>query len=369
MSYYVRTISDKVGWKDFLSLPAAIYKNDPNWIPQLNLEVKRVLNSAKNPYFNNASLKLYICYSDNKPVSRSIMVINRQHWEKWNKKAAFFGYFESLNDSTAVRYLFDKIETDCRSLGAEYLEGPFNPNHYSELGILIDNFEESQMFFETYNPDYYSQLLSDAGFSELFKFHTRINRHMAATIKKASGRAGSGADDKNITIRKFNIMRMNRDLEKMREINNDAFENNLYFLPLSRDEYKFSAKFLFLVTSPRLIFFAEFKGEPVGVIQCVINFNRLIKSYKGIILPWNLPALLVKKNRAKELVIFTVAIKKAFQHTEVSAMMINSVKTIFRKYPVVSTTWISDENKSVIYISELFEMKPYKHFVIYSKPV
>src|SRR5665647_816791 len=151
MSYYVRTISDNAGWKDFLSLPYHIYKDDPNWIPQLNSEVKRVLNPKKNPYFKNASLRMYVCYSDNVPVSRSIMVINRQYWAKWNRKSAFFGYFESYNDHEAVKCLFFQIEEECRSLGAEYLEGPFNPNHYSEMGIQIDNFNFDPIFFETHN--------------------------------------------------------------------------------------------------------------------------------------------------------------------------------------------------------------------------
>jgi len=367
MSYYVRNISDNVGWKDFLSLPYSIYKDDPNWIPQLNSEVKRVLNSAKNPYFKNASLKLYVCYSDNKPVSRSIMVINRQHWTKWNKKAAFFGYFESFNDVEAVKYLFSEIEGECKSAGAEYLEGPFNPNHYSELGILTDNFKIDPIFFETHNPPYYSQLLNETGFSEIFQIHTRINTNISDTFSKGININDTGDSGKSISIRKFNIWKMKRDLEILREINNDAFEGNPYFLPLTMDEYKFSSRFLFFVTTPGLILFAEYKGQPVGAFQCVINFNRLIKPLKGRIMPWDLPALFLKRNSLKELVIFTVGIKKAFRNTRISAMLIKSAEKIFQKYSTVSTTWTYDENKAIIHIGELFEMKPHKHFGIFSK--
>jgi len=369
MSYSAREISGKEGWKDFLSIPLEIYRDDPNWVAPQFSEVRRVLNPTKNPYFANASLRVYVCYSDDKPVCRSIMVINRLHWSKWNKKSAFFGFFESINDIIAVKCLFDRIETDCRTLGAEYLEGPLNPNHYSELGILIDNFDASPVFFETYNPPYYSHLLDETGFSEICRFHTRINNNISATLSKSVRRSDPGVVDKDLTIRKFNILRLNRDLEIMLEINNDAFENNWYFLPLTREEYKFSAKFLFFVTTPGLILIAEYKGQPVGAIQCVINFNRLIKPFKGRIMPWNLPGLLLKRNGVKELVIFTVGIKKAFQHTGVSALMIKSAIKILQKYSTVSTTWISDENKAVIHISELFEMKPYKHFGIYSKPL
>lgn len=367
MSFSVKEITETVGMNDFLSIPSEIYRNDPNRVaPQLS-EIMRILNPSLNPYFKNASLRIYVCYADGKPVCRSIMVINPLHWMKWKKKPAFFGFFESIDDSNAVNYLFGKIEADCREAGAEYLEGPFNPNHYSELGILVDNFNSVPAFFEPYNPPYYPQLLNKAGFSELSILHTRHNNNIDATLSK-NIRIADLPDEKNgYTIRKFNIFRIRRDLEIMREINNDAFENNWYFLPLTREEYKFSAKFLFLVTIPGLIRIVEYKGKPAGVIQCVLNFNKLIKPYEGRMKWWNLLGLLSKRKKLKELIIFTVGVKNEFRHSPVLSMIVKSTLKIFQNYSTLSTTWLSDENKGVIHFSELLGMKPYKHFAIYSK--
>jgi hypothetical protein len=49
--------------------------------------------------------------------------------------------------------------------------------------------------------------------------------------------------------------------------------------------------------------------------------------------------------------------------------MIPPAIKIIQKYSSISSTWMSDDNKSIIHISELIEMKPYKHFGIYSKPL
>jgi hypothetical protein len=366
MSYFVREIKEKSGMDDFLSLPSEIYRNDPNHIvPQLS-EIKRVLNPLKNPYFTNASLNIYVCYSLGKPVCRAVMVINRLHWQKWKRKSAFFGFFESVDDSDAASYLFRKIESYARASGAEYLEGPFNPNHYSELGILLDNFNSAPIFFESYNPPYYSVLLKEAGFSELCKFHTRINNNFSDTLVKKIKDSHRPSGKNDITIRKFNIFRFKRDLEILREINNDAFENNWYFLPLSRKEYLFSAKFLFFVTNPGLILIAEYKGQAVGAVQCVINFNCLIKSLNGRIRPWNIPGLLLRKRNIKELIIFTGAVKKSFRNTRVSALLFRNMLRIFRNCTSLATTWISDENLGA-HLDKLFELRPDKHFAIFSK--
>jgi hypothetical protein len=366
MSFLVRDIMLQDGIEDFLSLPLKIYKDNPNRIIPQNSELRRVLNPLKNPYFKKASLKIYVCYSSGKPVSRAIMVINLNHWTRWNKKSAFFGFFESFEDINAVRFLFEKIESDCRSAGAEFLEGPFNPNHYSELGILTDNFNCPPAFFETYNPSYYPNLLKAAGFDECCRFHTRKNSSISSTLTKKYKCSNDEVTSKHITIRKFNIFRFKRDLGILREINNDAFENNTFFLPLSIEEYKFSAKYLFLVTRPGLIIIAEHNGIPVGAAQFVIDINNLLRIYNGSIRAWQIPLFLWKRRKIKELVIFTAGVKKTFRKTRVFSVMLKSAVKIFRNYSAISTTWISDENLGTN-LDDLLEMKPDKHFAIFSK--
>jgi hypothetical protein len=366
MSFIVKQITEKEGMNDFLSVPMEIYRNDPNWIAPLQSEIRRVLDTDKNPYFINATLRIYVCYQDAIPVSRAILVINQLYWRKWNRKSSFFGFFESVNDRIAVKCLFDKIEADSRASGAQYLEGPFNPNHYSELGILTDSFDSAPLFFETYNPDYYSSLLEEAGFSELKKLHTMINYHISSTIKNKYRSSDFKISGNVITIRKLNIFRFKRDLEILREINNDAFENNQFFLPLSGKEYNYSAKHLFFVSRPGLILIAEHKGKPVGAAQFVINLNRLTGPCKGRIMPWNIPGFLLKRRHLKELVVFTVAVKKAYRHTRVFSVMLKSAIKIFASYSTLATTWISDDDLSEN-LTHLLDLKPYKHFTIFSK--
>ena len=366
MSFLVKEIITQDGLDDFLSVPQEIYRNDPNWIAPQQSEIRRVLDPVKNPYFLNASLKIYVCYFDGKPVCRSIMVINHLYYTKWNKKSAFFGFFESPDDCNAVKCLFEKIEADCRTAGAEYLEGPFNPNHYSELGILLDDFSSSPVFFDTYNPSYYPELLKEVGFSQSNLFHTRINNDISATLSKKYHTSHKDTFSKDITVRKFNIFRFRRDIAILRDINNDAFYNNKFFLPLSMKEYLFSAKYLFLVTRPGLIMIAEYKGEPVGAAQFVINFNSLLKSYNGKIRLRHVPGLLWRRRNIKDLIIFTAGIKKEYRNKRVFALILRSAVKIFRKFSTIRTTWISDENLGNS-LASLLEMSTSKHFAIYSK--
>lgn len=137
--------------KEFVKLPSQIYKNDKNWVPPLNSEIKRILDIRHNPYFINKKLQLYNCYK-NKIIIARIALIIPSYNDSASLRSAQFGFLESLNDRGAVNELFNYIENECKKYKIEVLEGPFNPNYYSELGMQASNFGTKQSFFQTYNP-------------------------------------------------------------------------------------------------------------------------------------------------------------------------------------------------------------------------
>ncbi len=141
MDYEIKGVSDTKQLNDFIALPYIIYNDDPHWVPPIKSELKRTLSLEKNPYFSDTTLQLFNCYKTGEICSQVAIIINKQHQQKYGEKTAFFGFFESINDPTAVVYLFEKIEQYCIFNGIESIEGPFNPNHYSELGLKADQFD------------------------------------------------------------------------------------------------------------------------------------------------------------------------------------------------------------------------------------
>lgn len=352
---------------DFLKLPFQIYANDKNWVAPLTSEIKRILNKKLNPYFSDADLALFICYQNSEPVARAIAVVNRKYWERWNRKSAFFGFFESINNQLATNCLFARIEQYCTEHGAEMLEGPFNPNHYSELGLLTENFDSPPVFLETYNPSCYPDLLLNSGFSPAKKIHTRINYDSANYV--TNNCKVIQLKDNDFRVRHFKLWRFRSELEKIRVVNNDAFYENPYFLPLSTEEYSFSAKLMFLITSPKLITIIEYRNEPVGVVQCVLNINKILKPLNGKPGLTGFLKFIIGRLSIKEVVIYTVAIKKEFQKSPAASIIYNSLCQVAEKYQVMATTWMSDDNIRAIKSAEKLGIKPYKWFTLYNKKI
>lgn len=369
MNYSVFSVSNSRQMKDFLGLPFVIYRDDPNWAAPISSEVRRTLDEKLNPYFANARLKLFVCYKNGSPVSRAAVIINRLHQEKFGTRSAFFGFFESLNDPDAVYHLFQAVESYCRDRGVELLEGPFNPNHYSQLGIQVNQFETPSTFFQPYNPRYYVKLLEDYGFFESARFETRKNENIGDYVLGRYGNRAVSFNTGNYRVRSFSMADFNNELERIREVNNDAFSSNWHFLPLSKEEYLFSAKYLHLVTEPHLIMIVENQREPVGVLHCVLDINPLLAKMKGKPGPLKYYRFLRERKKVRKLVIFSVAIKKAYQRTRVYSLLLKEFCRVVLKYQTLETTWMSEDNIPAVKAAEHFALKPDKRFVIYKKKI
>jgi hypothetical protein len=64
VSLEIRPAATARDMRDFLRLPFRIYRRDPNWVPPVVSEVRRVLDPDRNPYFAEATLRLLISGRD-----------------------------------------------------------------------------------------------------------------------------------------------------------------------------------------------------------------------------------------------------------------------------------------------------------------
>jgi hypothetical protein len=368
MGYQVKPVRTPGEWADFLELPFSLYKDDPLWVAPLRSEVTKALDSDSNPYFRGVALEKFVCYRDGQPVSRSIAVVSPRHWERFGEKAAFFGFFESENDPEAVCQLFAAIETYSTAKGARTLKGPFNPNHYSELGLLVENFE-TPAFFEPYNPVWYADLLRAAGFRAVTRLHTRVIRDTTALETKAKRleEIVQRARKAGYSIRPFRLLHIPSELERIREIYNDAFDGNWHFLPLSKEEYRYSANAMFLITNPSLVQFIEYKGKPVGVLHLVLNINPVLQALRGRLRPSSLFYFLRKRFFIDEVVLYAVGIKKDFQRTAAIHCFVWAFCRTAQRFKTAYCTWMTEGNKSAIQSAESVGFEPYKWFDIFEK--
>lgn len=351
----------------FLNLSGRIYAGDPYYIPPIGSYVKDTLDADKNPYFRNSSLRLFLCLRNGIAVARTAIVINCLYLQSAGEKIAFFGFFEAENDPQAVSALFRHAGQYCKVMGATVLEGPYNPNHYSDLGLQTEAFDKPPAFFQTHNPPYYESLLASAGFTRSFEIHTRKNTGIKQFVERNFGGTFSSASESGFRARQLNLNNLGEELERVRDVYNDAFASNWRFLPVSAEEYAFSAKYIKYVTSPELNIIVEKDGIPHGVLQCVYDINPLMMSLRGVPMPLFYLNFMRKRKKSRNLIIYAGGVRKSARHSEVTRLLFDALCRISLGFDSLETTWMYDDNSPAVRIAEALGLIRDRTFWILSK--
>ncbi|MBK7447474.1 MAG: hypothetical protein IPJ45_15935 [Ignavibacteria bacterium] len=267
----------------------------------LRFDVKNNLDEKKNPFYKHSKIKLWLAKKNGEIVGRIAGIINDNHNKFHNDKVGFFGFYECINDKNVSKMLFDKAAEFIKENGMDILRGPMNPSTNDECGLLVEGFNKSPVMLMTYNPEYYPQLLEDYGFvkaKDLLAFWITSDvvndEAMMAKLKRVSDLI---LKKENITIRNVNMKDFKNEVQRIREVYNDAWELNWGFVPMTEDEFNFIANNLKLVVDPDYIEFAEINGKPVGFSLALPDVNQAIKGMNGKLFPFGFIKFLLNKKK------------------------------------------------------------------------
>ena len=147
----------------FLEVSYGIYGDDPHWVAPLLMDLKKVFTDA-NPLFEHAEMQMWVATRDGRDVGRIAGILDHNHNKVTKDQAAFFGFFECVDDAAVSRQLFAKVIEWARDKGMKRVLGPMNPTTNDECGLLVEGFDSAPVIMMTYNPRYYLPLVEAEGF-------------------------------------------------------------------------------------------------------------------------------------------------------------------------------------------------------------
>jgi hypothetical protein len=134
---YVSTEQDR---KTFIQFLYNHYKGDPHWVPPLLMQQKELLDTKRNPFYNDAEIALFTGYIGDRPAGRIAAIHNRAYNRFQGVNVGFFGFFECENNQSLANLLFRVTCDWLRNLGCVRILGPMNPGLLDEIGIQVDGF-------------------------------------------------------------------------------------------------------------------------------------------------------------------------------------------------------------------------------------
>lgn len=356
----------------FLRVSYRIYRDDPYWVAPLLFDLKKVFTD-ENPLFDHAEMAMWVAVCDGKDVGRIAGIFDRTYNRVQKDKVAFFGFFECINDAAVSRRLFEAVFAWVRQQGALRVLGPMNPTTNDECGLLVDGFNSPPFFMTTYNPRYYVDLLVAEGFykaKDLLAFHLDFSRCPIDRLARIAGQTRKRHPEMKFTA--ISKTTLKRDLPKMKEVYNAAWQDNWGFVPMTDAEIDFMASRLKPLLVEGAVWVVESPTEPVGFMLGLPDYNLALQPLQGClftprilgflpyILGWKYPL------RCR---ILTLGVKEKFRNRGIEAVMLTEAfKTGFKVgVKEAEASWILEDNTMMCRLLESFGGKVYKTYRLYQR--
>ncbi len=278
----IRRVECKAELKEFVSFPHSLYRDDPAYVPQLNIQQLDFL-SRKNPFFRHSDATYFLAYENGKVVGRVAAIINRNHLEKYNDQTGFFGFFDVYENPDVARRLLDHAVNWLKKQKIKRVVGPENFTTNDSCGILVDGYYEPPVFMLPYNKPYYKTLLEDYGFQalmELYHYRVRFYDWGKAFYQKFTW-IEKRLQASGITIRYVNLKKLDKELEILRYLYNQSNEGNWGFVPLTEEEFYYMAQDLKKIAESESLLIAEKNGQPIGYMISLPDFNMVLKKIRN----------------------------------------------------------------------------------------
>jgi len=354
----------------FIAFPYDLHRGDPLWVPQLRMDVRTLLSTKKNPFFQHAEATYFLARRNGKLVGRIAAIKNDAHNKEHGDKVGFYGFFESINDQQVADALFREAAAWVRGKGFDTLRGPMNPSVNDDCGLLVDGFETPPTLMMPHNPRFYVELTERAGFRKAMDLICYQSTGTEMPERLVRG-AKLVAQRKGITLRMLDMKRFNEEVELVKQLYNAAWEKNWGFVPLTDAEIDHLAKQLKPVVVPDLICFAEKDGQPIGFAVALPDLNQALKhNPSGGLFPGILKVLWYARKVHRVRILLLGALKE-YRGTGVDALMYAWIweKGTAKGYNWGEAGWILENNAAMNNAIERLGFRPYKTYRIYDKAV
>jgi GNAT superfamily N-acetyltransferase len=357
--------------KKFIKLPWKIYKNDANWVPPLISEIKKKMDTRINPFFKHSNVSCFLAYRDDRIVGRVVSIVDYSHNSFHREKTGFFGMFECFEDYNCAHALLEAVRRRLRTNGMNLMRGPVNLSMNDECGFLIERFDSPPVFMMTYNPEYYLDFMERYGMTKAKDLYAYLNEGIIKTPERLDKIAEHARQQQNVHIRPLNMKRFKEEADKIKQIYNEARENNWGFVPMTAADMDFLAANLKRIAIPELILFAEINKRPVGISVTVPNYNEALIHMNGRMDPISIIKLLYYRKKIKGLRSLIMGVLNEYRLTGLPVLLfMETAKAAGRLgFEWCEKSWNLEDNHFNNKFDETIGGRLYKKYRIYEKPI
>lgn len=320
------TIKEVKTWKDginFTEFPNKMYKKNPYYVPALSLDERNVFNEKKNPVFEYCEAKRWLAYKDQKIVGRIAGIINHKLNDAYQTKIGRFTRIDMIDDIEVTTLLIDTVTKWVKEKGMTKLIGPIGFTDLDRQGMLVDGFDQLNMFITIYNHPYYMKHLEALGFvkdvdwtEKQIMWPTEVPEKVKRGADIARKRYGYEL------IKCKNKKEVFKYIYEAFDMYNVAF-NELYgFFPITQKVMDYYIKQMIQLVQLNYLWFVKDKeGKIVGFTVIMPSLAEANKKNNGHLFPFGWLRLLRSMKKYDVIDLYFIAIDPKHQGHGIIAMI------------------------------------------------
>jgi hypothetical protein len=328
MSVEIRPVVGKKALKAFVRFPYSIYRDDPCWVPPLDMDDLNTLSKDKNPAFEYCEADYWMAYKDGKAVGRVAGIINNRVVEKWGKKYARFSWIDFIDDFEVASALVKTVEDWAKSKGMEGLQGPLGFTDLDKEGMLIEGFDQLGTYATGFNKPYYAPFMERLGFTkdvDWIEFRVKTPDSIPEKIQRVgdliSKRTGVRVYEwksKKEMVKKFG--------GQIFELIDEAYDELYGTCPLTEEQVQFYIDTYLGFADGRFVKLLVDQDEKlIGFGITMPSLSEAARKAQGRLFPLGWYYFLKALKHPEVIDMYLVAIKKEYQERGVVALIMNSL--------------------------------------------
>ncbi len=280
------TLYHKGDVQKFVQFPYDLYQHHPLWVPPLLSAEKTILNPRKHPYYAHSEADFFVAESEGQVLGRMAMLENHNANAFTNKKAAFFGYFDVVQDIEVARLLFDTGREWAHKRQLNEIMGPRGVTGF-DGSVLVEGFEHRPALTMPYNYPYYDAFIKDSGYAKDFDLLSGYRLADAKLSERFYQVAERIKKRRNFWIKTFQSKKELRAwLPRMLKAHHEAMDGLVTYYPPTEAEKTQTIKTVSMIIDPSLIKLIMQDATIAGFVLAYPDIRDGLRKAKGRLWPF-----------------------------------------------------------------------------------
>lgn len=339
MSIEIKEIISKSDLKKFIRFPYKLYKNNPYWVPSLDMDEMNNLLKEKNAAFEFCEARYWMAFKDGEAVGRIAGLINNRANECWKENRIRFGWIDYIDDEEVAKALLNTVEQWGKEKGLDEIHGPLGFTDMDREGMLVYGFDELGTYATIYNHDYYPVLIEKLGYekdTDWLQFEYQVPKEEPVKLKKIADLVAKRYNVHTLKAKTTKELKANAD--QIFSVLNQSFMPLYGFAPLSERQIElFTKQYISYINPEYISCVMSENNEMLGFGITLPSLSIATQKAHGRIFPFGWWHLLKALKHCKVIDMNLIAIRPDWQNKGLNALMFDELMRNYIKNGVEKT--------------------------------